>query len=293
MFKNLSPSAIGISGHQSEIIELALTFGFEGMELNVADFATRVRLKGMPYARRLIDSAKIRIGSFPLPVAWDADDDEFQKAVKKLPEYAQVAAEIGCTRATSTLAPASDGRPYHENFEFHRRRVAEVCAALDPAGVRLALGFQAAEHLRKDKPFQFIHDLDALTLLVNMTAAPNLGLLVDTWDLYACGGTVDTLRKIPSTQVVAVQVADMPLGEVPENSRLLPGGENGRIDFVAVLAALSQIRYDGPVTPKPSRSVFQSRRRDVVVKQAGEAMDRIWRAAGIPFERKFVASAKS
>jgi sugar phosphate isomerase/epimerase len=136
-----------------------------------------------------------------------------------------------------------------------------------------------------------------LTLLVNMTGAPNLGLLVDTWDLYACGGTIETLRKLPPAQIVAVQVADMPadvpLAELGENSRLLPGGENGRIDFVAVLAALSQVRYDGPVTPKPSRGIFQSRRRDVVVKQTGEAMDRIWRAAGIPFERKFVASAKS
>ena len=67
MFKNLNPSYLGISGHQSEVIELALTYGFAGMELNIADFATRVRLKGLEYARRLIDSARIRIGTFSLP----------------------------------------------------------------------------------------------------------------------------------------------------------------------------------------------------------------------------------
>ena len=44
MFKNLNPSALGVSGHQSELIELALTYGFEGTDLNVADFATRARL---------------------------------------------------------------------------------------------------------------------------------------------------------------------------------------------------------------------------------------------------------
>jgi len=37
------------------------------MDLNVTDFATRAKLKGMPYARRLIDSAKMRLGSFHLP----------------------------------------------------------------------------------------------------------------------------------------------------------------------------------------------------------------------------------
>ena len=55
MFKNLNPSFLGVTGHQSEIIELALTYGFAGMDLDVADFATRARLRGMPYARRLID----------------------------------------------------------------------------------------------------------------------------------------------------------------------------------------------------------------------------------------------
>ena len=143
MFKNLSPAALGISGHQSEIIELALTFGFGGIDLKVVDFATRARLRGMPYARRLIDSAKIRLGMFALPVDWEADDETFQQELKKLPEWAQAAAEVDCTRCVATLAPASDQRPYHENFEFHRRRFHEICKALQPAGVRLALGFRA------------------------------------------------------------------------------------------------------------------------------------------------------
>jgi sugar phosphate isomerase/epimerase len=296
MFKNFCPSALGVSGHQSELIELALTYGFDGMDLGVTDFATRVRLKGMPYARRLIDSAKIRVGTFALPVELEAGDEEFQKAVKRLPEYAQVAAEVGCTRCVVTLVSAGDKRPYHENFEFHRRRLAEVCGALKPAGVWLGVGFQAAEHLRRNQTFQFIHDLDALMLMMNMVDAPNMGLLVDTWDLVACGGSIDTLRNLPLRQIVAVQVADMPadvpLSELGENSRLLPGTENCRIDVAAMLAGLAKAGYDGPVTAKPSRGVFQSRRRDVVVKQTAEALDRVWRAAGLTSERKFVASAK-
>ena len=48
MFKNLSPTALGITGHQSEIIELALTYGFGGVDLNVTDFATRVWRARLP-----------------------------------------------------------------------------------------------------------------------------------------------------------------------------------------------------------------------------------------------------
>jgi sugar phosphate isomerase/epimerase len=286
MFKNLNPSALGVSGHQSEIIELALTYGFTGIDLNMAEFAAQSRLKGMPYARRLIQSANIRVGTFPLPMEWDTDDETFRKDLQKLPEYAECAAELGCTRATAILAPAGDNRPYHENFEFHRHRFHDICAALKPAGISLAVGFQAAEYHRRNRAFQFIHDLDALTLLLNMVAAPNLGLLFDIWDVVACGGSVETVRKLPPSQIVTVRVADMPAGvplsELDEKSRLLPGAENGRIDTAALLAALREMGYDGPVTVKPSRSAFQSRRREVVVKQTAESLDKAWRAAGLP-----------
>ena len=280
MFKNLSASAIGVSGHQSEIIELALTYGFAGIDVNMSELATRARLKGMPYARRLLDSAKLHIGSFVLPIEWDTDDDRFQEDLKKLPEYAECAAELGCTRATAILAPAGDHRPYHENFEFHRHRFHDICEVLDAAGVRLAIGFQAAEYLRQNQAFQFIHDLDALTLLLNMVAAPNLGLLLDIWEVVACGGSIENVRNLPSDQIMAVQVADMPadvpLAELDDKSRLLPGTENGRINVAEFLVVLEEIDYDGPVTVNPSRSAFPSRRREIVVKQTAEALAKVW-----------------
>jgi len=295
MFKNLNTSVLGISGHQSEIIELALTYGFRGMDLAVVDFTTRVRLRGMPYARRLIDSAKIRVGTFELPIEWDTDDERFKKDLQKLPEYAQAAAEVGCTRCVATLAPAGDTRPYHENFEFHRQRFAEICGALQPAGVWLGVGFQATAYLRKNHAFQFIHDFDALTLLLNMVDAPNMGLLLDIWDLVACGGSVETIRNLPLGQIVAVQVADMPadvpFSELDENSRLLPGAENSQIDTAGALTALAQFGYNGPVTVKPSRSLFRSRRRDVIVKQVGESLNQVWRAAGLGPDGKLLESA--
>jgi hypothetical protein len=159
----------------------------------------------------------------------------------------------------------------------------------------LGVGFQAAEYLRKDKAFQFIHELDALTLLVNMIDAPNVGVLVDVWDVVAGGGSLESIHKLPAGQIVAVQVAEMPAGvpaaELDDKTRLLPGAENGRIDVTAMLKLLVEVGFDGPVTPRPGRGVFSTRRRDLVVKQAGEAMTRVWQAAGLVSERKFVPTA--
>ena len=118
-----------------------------------------------------------------------------------------------------------------------------------------------------------------------MVAASNLGLLLDIWDVVACGGCVESVRNIPASQIVAVQVADMPAGvaapDLDDKSRLLPGVENGRIDLAALLAILRELGYNGPITAKPSRAL-PSRCRDVVVKQVSEALDKAWRAAGLP-----------
>ena len=295
MFKNVSASALGVTGHQSEIIELALTYGFRGMDLDIVESATRARLHGMPYTRRLIDSARIRLGTFELPLEWDTDDEVFKPQLEALREYAEVAAEMGCTRCVATIVPAGDRRPYHENFEFHRYRFTEICKVLEPFGVRLGVGFRAAENLRKAQTFQFIHDPDALSLLISMVGAANVGLLLDVWDLHVSGGSVESIRNLSADQIVAVQVADLPadetpVGELTEASRLVPGN-GGRIDVPACLTVLAELGYDGPVTVKPDRGALKATRRDPIIRQVGEALDKIWKSAGLTPEGKLSAPA--
>ncbi len=293
MFKNLNPSALGVTGHQSEVIELALTYGFAGVDLNAVEFATRVKRKGMEHARRLMDSAKIRIGTFPLPFDPDAPDEEFKQGVEKLPAAAEAAVAVGCTRCVVTVAPANDTCPYHENFEFHRHRFSEICRALEPHGVRLGIGFRAPEYLRRDHAFQFIHDFDALSLLVSMIPADNVGVLLDVWDFFVGGGSTEVVDSLSGRQVVAVQVAqlaaDQPPAAIDANSRLLPSAEEGQIDLPAVLRLLHEKGYDGPVTPVPSRGALPSRRREVIVRRTGEALEQVWRAAGHGADERLLA----
>jgi sugar phosphate isomerase/epimerase len=296
MFRNLNALVLGVSGHQSEIIELALTYGFQGIDIEIAEYATRAKLHGVPYARRLVDSARLRMGTFALPLELDADDALFTKKLQKLAEFAQIAGEVGCTRCLTTIAPSDEKRPYHENFEFHRQRLASVCGVLSPCGIRLGVGFQAAEYLRRGKTFQFIHELDALTLLLSMVSSPNIGLLIDIWDLYVSGASVDAIRKLPVAQLVAVQVANYPAGtpiaELKDNSRHLPGLEGGAIDVAACLTALAEMGYDGPVTSNPSRELFKSYRRDLIVKEAGDSLMKVWKAAGLGPTGKLLPAAR-
>lgn len=284
MFKHLDTSVLGAVGPQSEVIEQALTHGFHSMDLNIVDFVNRAAVRGASYARRLIESSKLRIGVFVLPFKLDVDDEAFKKNLISLTEWASAAAELGCVRCVTAIEPAGDWMPYHENFTFHRDRLAEISGVLKLHGIRLGVGFRAAADLRRGKAFQFIHDPDATVLLVKMVNATNAGLLLDAWDWFVGGGSIETVRALSADRIVAVQLADapqdVPLEELVEQQRLLPGVD-GRFDLPAVLAALAEMNYDGPVSVKPHRGALPASGVDSVTKMLGQSLDAVWKAAGL------------
>lgn len=292
MFKNLDAKALGLSPTQSETIELALSFGFRGIDLDISDFAGEVKTFGLPRARRLLDSAKLKIGTFPLPIEWQREAD-FEAELAKLGELAGLAASIGASRAVTVVAPANDERPYHENFEFLGQRLTALGRALEPHGIELGVGFDASEAARHGKTFEFVRDLDALLVLFSTVQAENVGLWLDLWQIWASGASVDDARgKLASAKVVAVSLSDadgtQPDPRHPDSHRL--PGECGAIDSVAVLTRLAELGYDGPVTPIPG-SNLSGMRREQIVKLAGEKLDAVWKAAGVGPTAKSPATA--
>lgn len=292
MFKNLDTSILGISG-QSEAIEQALTYGFRAMDLDVVDLANRAKLRGMAFARRLIDSSKIQMATFTLPFALEAEADAMSDNLSRLADWAAVAAEVGCRRCLATIEPAGDRMPYHENFSFHRDRLAQICGVLAPHAIRLGVGFRAAADLRAGKAFQFIHDIEATVMLAKMVNSPASGIVLDTWNLFVSGATLETVRAIPAAMIVAVQLADapadVPLENLTERERLLPGAEN-RFDHPAVLAALAEMGYDGPIAVKPHHDAVPSPRTQPTAKALAQSLDAIWKAAGLNAQGKLAPS---
>jgi sugar phosphate isomerase/epimerase len=284
MFKNLSAEALGIAGRQSELIELALSHGFKGLDLDLVEFAEQVDAHGFDKASRLIVSARLKLGSFKLPVAWSEDTAETRDQMARLAPLAEIASRLGCTRATTLVEPGNDSRVYHENFEFHRRRIGEIAAVLAPWKIRLGLSVLAPHACRAGRAFQFIQTFDELLLLVRNIGAPNVGVVFDSWHWHVGGGKPEQLATLKNDQIVAVSLADGATAATAADAQLsqrrLPG-DGGTVDAAAILSALAKLNYDGPVTPAPDRSQFAGLGRDAIVKQAGAALDRAWKAANI------------
>lgn len=287
MYKNLSTTGLGISGVESELIELALTYKFNGVEPDFMELYHRAEEKGVPYARRLIDSGKLKHGTFRLPIEW-VDDARFAKDKEKLEKIASRAAELGCTRCVTLVAPSSDERPFHENFEFHRRRLAEIAQVLAKHNVMLGLEFNASPEARAGAAFEFVKTFDELRKLASSVGIDGVGVVVDMFNWYVGGGTMDQITSLGVNQVVSVQLCDVP-DDIPADklttkNRLLPG-ETGKIDSVAIVKWLTSIGCDGPVTARPDRNRFPKTGRMQIVKMVAESLDQTWTEAGLPSVR--------
>jgi sugar phosphate isomerase/epimerase len=284
MFKNLCPAALGVSGRESEIIELTLSWGFKGLDLDLAEFAAEVKQHDFAKASRLLVSARLKVGGFPLPVRWHSDDADYQADLAALEELLVLAEQLGCTRAVTMIEAGSDSRPYHENYEFHRRRLNELGEALAKHSMQLAVGFLAPLVCRKDCAFQFMQKTDEMLMLLGNVAAPNVGLALDTWHWHLGGGSLEQLQSLDKNKIVTVALSDvrpeLSAADAKLADRLLPG-EGGAIDTVAILRWLAETRYDGPVTPVADESQFEGQSRDLIVKSAAASFDTVWKAAGL------------
>jgi len=284
MYRNLSTQALGFSAPQNEQIEMALSYGFRGMDLDLLDYAQQVEARGEKMARRLIDSAGIKMGCFRLPVDLEADETKYKGQVARLGGIVQYAAQLGITIGQTFIQPASNELPMHENFERHRTRLAEIGNVLGTAGLRLAVGYNAAPSARQGKSFEFIHTFDALCKLLDAVNNPHVGHNLDLWQNYLCSAGIDQWQHLGAQKIVAVRVSSAPANLAPaqldEQHRLIPAVD-GPVPLVDAINALKAMNYEGPVTPVVHRSILAGKRRDEIVRVVGRAMSELWHAAGL------------
>lgn len=284
MFKNLSPDALGIFGRQGEMLEIALTHRFKGLELDLNEVVKRAKTTSVAQACKYLASAKVKIGGFELPIRWAGDEAQFQADLAQIDTLLEVAQAISADRCYTAVRPTCDQRPMHENFQFHVDRLRAVADALAPAGIKLGLSFQAAAAERADGGFEFIHQTDPLVLLINTVQKENVGLLLDTWTWTVGGGDIEKLRALRGEQIVSVRLSDIPaeadLAEIQPQQRILPS-EGGAIDNGAILGVLDELGFDGPVALAQHNSHTKGQTRESTVSKASALLDSLFAAAGI------------
>jgi sugar phosphate isomerase/epimerase len=284
MLKNFSPHALGINGRQSELIELALTYGYASMDIDMHEMLRRAQRTNTQDAAKYLEAAKIDIGGFELDINLDADEEAFTSLVGGLHPVADLAKELNASRAYIRVPAATDRLPYHEYFDIQQNRLSQINDVLEARSIQLSIGFSAGKDLEEGKQFPFVRNVEGFVALVRAVSSPNAGFLIDTWDWVVGEGGMDQLTELSAAEIVAVRLGGLTAEVEPANAtssdRVLPE-QDGTLSHVDVIKHLASIEFSGPVSPSASSTSYKGQTRESIVKRSQQAVDGISVAAGV------------
>src|SRR5207245_2687157 len=143
-------------------LQLAQTYGFGGIDFSIEEVYRRSTELGASAVKRLFEDAGLQPGSWNPPVDWRGDEANFASQLTELPKLAALAQQLRATHASTWVPPASDERPFDENFEFHARRFRPIAEILRDHGCRLGLEFIGPKTLRTPLKYAFIYNVQGM-----------------------------------------------------------------------------------------------------------------------------------
>jgi len=293
VFRNLSTIGLPLSGRPSELIELALSFGFDGMDIDILDFCQQAEIYGVDHARRLMVSARLQASSIHLPITLDGDDTTFASEVEQLPKLFEMAQATECNRATVTVVPGSNEHAFKDLFELHRSRLDQIGTLAAKHDLTVGLAIIPEAEQRADFVHQFIHNYEGLLGLIS-SSHDSIGIVVDNWALHVGGESASVISQLPANRIVELRISDAPkdvtASELVSTQRLMPG-ETGVINCSELLNIAQTAGFEGPVTPWATREALKGIGRERVVRLAGERLETAWKDAGLPIVPRWFAPA--
>ncbi|MFQ0975889.1 sugar phosphate isomerase/epimerase and 4-hydroxyphenylpyruvate domain-containing protein [Vibrio campbellii] len=225
-----SIATVCLSGTLEQKMHAAAKAGFHAIEIFENDL-TQYRGSAAD-VKRIADSMGLDILVLQPFRDMEGMPEELRREKYKMMERKM---ELAHQLGTKRLMMCSNVNPLSTN---NLDRCAEDLYALAELAKRedMELGYEALAWGRH------IADYDDAWNLVKMVDHPNLGVVLDTFHMFARGNTLDTLRNdIPVEKIALVQVADAPkmqmdILQYSRHYRCFPGqGDFPVIDFVKTL----------------------------------------------------------
>ncbi len=281
MFRNLSPEAININRILIEKLRLAKIGNFEGMDISIFECLEFSKNEKIWKIKSLFESFDVKIGGWALPFNIGDKEEKFSEGFEKLQDCLKTAKELSAFRVYTWFYPFSDELSFKENFQLHKERTRKICEIMDEYGFKLGIEFVGTESLRKNHKYEFIWNLQQMMEFIEELKMENVGILLDSWHLYASEGRIDDIKKLKGEKIVCVHVNDappIPKENLKDDERFLPG-ETGVIDLVGFLKALNEIGYAGPVTPEPFNKRINQLPDEIAVRLTGGYFLKLWEKA--------------
>lgn len=270
MEKMLLLKGLGTGGRQNELIELALTYRFDSVEIDMADLLGRNETMGRAFALQFLTSSKTKVGTFRLPIDFGAADAQYNAQVAKLDTIIELATALGGQRCYYEVVAGSDSHSFQQNFELQTKRIGEVAGRLGKAGLSLGLKLEPLSG-RKERTYKFIQTAEQLLTMTRMCNAKNVGLCLETGSWTMLEGAFDQISELKAGQITEVRFADGEMRAGNQPAYYLPGQLDGSL-CNAVARHLRDIQYNGAIAITGHPSMFTRKNRDAVVRGMERAL---------------------
>lgn len=281
MYTNLNCGALVGGAGFDDAVELAVEFGFGGVSPDVGELARQE-------AQRPGAAAEIGEAIRARGLAWGTagvgvdpgtpDQPAFDEGLRGLETQAAAAQAAGVDRAVRFLWPTHDERTYRENFALHARRLRAIADVLGGHGIRLGLEYVGPKTLWATGRYPFVHTAAETHELIAETGARTIGLCLDSFHWFTSGEGAEDLRELTDADVVAVDLNDARAGvdrdEQQDQQRELPG-RTGVIDVAALVTALRDIGYTGPVQAEPFNAELRALPARDAVRETADALAKV------------------
>nr|MBC7243884.1 sugar phosphate isomerase/epimerase [Chloroflexota bacterium] len=148
--------------------------------------------------------------------------------------------EVGCDKIVVVPSPTPKGQVSRAEIRTESVNVLrELAAIAEPYGVKLAFEFLGF-------PWCSVRTLEQCWEIVQETALPNVGLVIDTCHFYAGDSSLDSIAEVSPQKIFIFHINDVedrPKDSIEDAYRLLPG--EGVIPLNDILAQLKRIGFDG------------------------------------------------
>ena len=275
MEKILNLNGLGVSGRQNELVELALTFNFNTVEVDMNDLIGRHDTMGKDFACQFLQSAKINIGSSSIPINLEASDEVFKTECEKIDTIISLCEALGAKRLRIPISTTSD-EAFQANFERYQKRLAELGDKFGAKEIRLGLVLQPKGSSSFSN--KFVETPEEIMTLVKTVGHKNVGLCLDTWQWQASGGAMDQISELDVANITEVAMCDIistaDVSDIKKGDRVLPGGEADSFSE-KVLNHLKSSNYEGAVSISTAGSLFANMNRDKAVHRVSQTLDRL------------------
>jgi len=281
MYKILNTRGLGIGGRQNELIELALTYKFDGVEIDMEDLLGRHDALGKEFACQFLKSAKeLDMGTFRLPINFGASEDAFKKGVGKIETILTLASELGAKRCFVELETNSPTDSFQENFDTHQTRLKEVAEIFSTHDIKIGVYVKAVGAGDIEGQFKFIQTAEEVQTLVKAVGHDHLGVCLDLFEWQAGGGTVDQVKALlASNSITEVRLGDLSedadaSAVTKENRVAIPASTAGSVSY-QVMQLLSAAGYDGAISSSTDSASFTADGRDPVLEKTSQVLDQL------------------